>query len=281
LDQESTPVIEVTSWRGPVRDHLVFFAEPDEIKALATRRRPNDIFRVVHTLGTIDVPGARYVRESGTFCLDLRAQLDDLYRGMDAKSCRYEIRRADKLGARLELRRNEMRAESDFLSLYNDFVIRKGHIGKMGMRRYRQYSRVADVIVAYVDGTPIVGHLVVRDPDSARVRLVFSASVRLQDGPLKTLCGPVNRWLHWQELSIYRSESYVTYDFGGAVNPGGRIARFKRGFGGMLEIGQDVIVADSLVRGAFVFFDATKRSIRKPVIRPAVRQLMNSRRHLD
>ena len=138
---------------------------------------------------------------------------------MDAKSCRYEIRRADKLGDRLRMDRGGPRARDDFFRLYNDFVAWKGYAKPMTPRRLGEYLEVSDAFVAYVDDVPLAAHLVGVDRSGAgRVRLIFSASARFIDGEMGKLASPVNRWLHWQELQRYQSEGIATYDFGGGTN---------------------------------------------------------------
>jgi hypothetical protein len=132
------------------------------------------------------------------------------------------------------------------------------HIRPPSRRRYDQYRAVSDIAVAYVDGGPVAGHLVVRDPIAHRTRLVFSASVRHDPGALQKLSGPVNRWLHWQELLFYRGEGYRAYDFGG-VNPESPIGKFKLSFGGEIERGTNVVLAGSLAVGPLRLLDAAAR----------------------
>jgi hypothetical protein len=167
---------------------------------------------------------------------------------MEAKSCRYEIRRADKLGDRLRMDRGGPRARGDFFRLYNDFVAWKGYAKPMTSRRLGEYLEVSDALVAYVDDVPLAAHLVGVDRSGpGRVRLIFSASARFIDGEMGKLASPVNRWLHWQELQQYQSEGIATYDFGGGTNTSS-IGRFKLSFGGVPEIGYDMQIVGALVR---------------------------------
>jgi hypothetical protein len=248
-------MIVLERWVGPLRDHLVFFAAGDEVTELAERCRAHDVFRVRHALGALLVPQARHAGESLTSAIDLTREPDAIYAAMDAKSCRYEIRRAEKLGERLSFGRNDERSVAAFRPLFNGVIAHTHYTRALSRRRYRQYREVSDVLVAYVDGRPVAGHLVVRDPAARRARLVFSASVRFDAGPFQKLSGPVNRWLHWQELLLYRDEGYAAYDFGG-VNPASSIGRFKLTFGGGLEPGTNVVLAGPLAAGPLALVDS-------------------------
>jgi hypothetical protein len=250
-------VIDIATRRGPFHDHLVFFATPQEVDEIAARCRPHDVFRFPHTVGTTTSPRVRLLNASHTNCVDLRQDDDALLAAMDAKSCRYEIRRASKLGDRLEARCNEPSARDDFLALYNAFVQWKGYAPPMTERRLQEYLAASDVFVAYVDDVPLVGHLLVRDPSVGRVRLVFSASSRFAEGPHQKLSGPVNRWLHWHEIRHYRSEGYDTFDFGGGI--AGPIGRFKVSFGGNQEDGCILVVEGALARNAVRAFETLRR----------------------
>jgi hypothetical protein len=254
-------VISLDRWAGPLRDHLVFFADGTSVAELARSCRPHDLYRIRHAL---DVPAsqpATRLRESVTSVIELDREPDSILAGMDAKSCRYEIRRAEKLGERLTLRRNDDPASRDFRRLLEGLIEHTRHVRPPSDRRYAQYRAVSDVAVAYVDDTAVAGHLVVHDPAASRVRLVFSASVRHEPGPFQKLSGPVNRWLHWQELLRYREDGYRAYDFGG-VNPETPIGRFKLSFGGELERGTNVVLAGSLALGPLALLDAAGRTSR-------------------
>jgi lipid II:glycine glycyltransferase (peptidoglycan interpeptide bridge formation enzyme) len=259
-------VIAVEQRLGPLRDRLVFFAVGEDVARLAAECGAGDLVRVRHARDAGPVDGRR-VSDALTSCIELDREEEALYRGLDAKSCRYEIRKAEKLGGRLELLRNDKRAVEDFRLLQNRLVARTRHRGPLSRRRYEQYRRVSDVLVAYVDGSPVAGHLVVCDPATARVRLVFSASTRFEQGERRQLSGPVNRWLHWQELLLYRGEGYRTYDFGG-VNPTSSIGRFKLSFGGTLERGTNVVLAGPLASVALTLADGASTARRRLRRRP-------------
>jgi lipid II:glycine glycyltransferase (peptidoglycan interpeptide bridge formation enzyme) len=251
-----------TEWRGPFRDHHVFFPTNAQLRALAAACRPYEVFRSPHVVGTIDPVRTRIVSPSVTSCIDLTLPVDTLLRNMSAKSCRYEIRRAEKLADRLEFRTGGTAVEADYLDLYNKFVEWKGYTKPISTRRYQRYLQIGEVTVAYLDGVAVAGHLLIADKDASRVRLIFSASARFEEGELPERVGPLNRWLHWREMLHYREAGFATYDFGGG-SPTSSIGRFKLSFGGAMEEGHFVVVEGALVRGPVRSIEALQRLARR------------------
>ena len=235
-------MLVIPTHKGPFRDHLVFFATARDVEAFTLGCESRAVYRFRHAAPDASVSTALHEGPSCTTCVDLRPPPDEIRTRFDAKSCRYEIRRAEKLGARLDVRRDDPHAVRDFTKLYDAFVERRRFSPQMRRSRLRRYLRVGNVFVAYLDDEPVVGHVVVVDPLAARARLVFSASTRLDGGPQHALVGPVNRWLHWREMRQYRNAGIVTYDFGG-VSPTSASARFKLSFGGSLDEGRNLVVA--------------------------------------
>src|SRR5262249_9801550 len=160
--------------------------------------------------------------------VDLTPTPEAILNAMDAKSCRYDIRRAAKLGARLRMHRG-LDAREDFFQLYNAFVTWKGYTKPITRRRVRHYLESGTVFVASVDSEPVAAHLVTIDPHGSRGRLIFSASARFAEGELGKLASPVNRWLHWEEMQALRADGIRTYDFGGGASDSS-IGRFKLSF---------------------------------------------------
>jgi hypothetical protein len=247
-------VLRVDRRRGPFKDSLVLFPTAEEVERLVAGCGPTELVRVRHALGSTVPSGAAARGDSATSCIDLTRTMDDVYQDMDPKSCRYEVRRAAKLGDRLTMTRGGDRGRADFFRLYNEFVTWKGYAKPMTRRRYEEYLTVSDVLVAYVDDVPVAAHLIGVDDHAWRVRLLFSASARFADGDLGRLASPVNRWLHWQEMQLYASDGVAVYDFGGGTSKSS-IGRFKLSFGGRAESGSDMVVAGALVRAPLRVFD--------------------------
>jgi hypothetical protein len=252
-------MIVMTMWRGPFCDHLVFFPTPDDLMGLADRCRSHEVFRIRHALDRVDVPRASHMSEDWTRCIDLSLGHEAIRSAM-SKTARYELRQAEKLSERLELRRNDAQSKADFFRLLIEFIEWSQYTYPLRKKRYRKYLEVADVNVAYLDGTPVVGHLVMCDAGAARVRLTFSASIRFREGPFQKLTAPINRWLHWQEFLFYSSRKYETYDFGGA-NLGKTIGLFKASLGGEMRMGWDVVFGGALGGPALRMYEGRRTSL--------------------
>lgn len=171
---------------------------------------------------------------SATVCQSLEDAPEGVLR-VASKTCRYEIRQAEKLGARIRIRRNEPEASLDFMALYADFARSKREVFAISDRAFGRYREYADTFVLYFDEKPMCGHLILRDPGSGRVRLLYSASRRLDDKETARLCASLNRFLHFYEMRLYGEENFEAYDFGGIRKDGlDGIAKFKLSFGGQI-----------------------------------------------
>jgi len=213
-------------------DLTVFFPSVKYLEGFATRLRFDEIVRLSET--AVDLSGYPNLfrrKLALTTWLDLSRNLDTLYGAMDSKSCRYEIRRAGKMSDRISIMRNGGALDA-FFDLYNKFVSQKGYADPLSRRRFKEFVKIADVFVASVDSRPVCGHLMVRDQEEGRVRLGFSASLRLESKETANVTGAVNRFLHWHEIQTYKSEGIRMYDFAGIEDGTTPIARFKLSFGG-------------------------------------------------
>lgn len=169
---------------------------------------------------------------SATVCIDLSGTLDTISKGI-AKNTRYEIRQAEKLNERIRISRNGEDPVDEFLSLYNDLARSKSELSAINHNVLKRYQGNADTFMAYLDGTPTCGHVLLRDAHLGRARLLYSASRRFDDRETARLCGTLNRFLHWHEICAYREEGFSIYDLGGIQEDRtDGIARFKMSFGG-------------------------------------------------
>ncbi|MFN3302028.1 MAG: hypothetical protein ACK413_03320 [Patescibacteria group bacterium] len=152
---------------------------------------------------------------------------------MDKGSCRWEINKAEKMKDRISIKINEN--IEDFLNLYNRFVKLKKHTNPISLRILKEYLRFSDIFLLYFDGKPRVGHLFLRDENIKRVRLLFSATTRLESENEARLSGMLNRYLHWIEIQYFKNLGFKIFDWGGAGT--GKevenITKFKMSFGGI------------------------------------------------
>jgi hypothetical protein len=217
-----------------IRYRRVFFPRNDQLVELVKHLRPFDIVRVFFAPAA-SLNGVRPIdgEERQTTFVDLSKGLDAIYDGMHT-SCRYKIRRAQKMSGRIDIVMNTEVARSDFLDLYNNFVRAKRGLRILTPRRLNEYLPQADIFMLYFDGQPTCGRLVLRDMDSRTALMMYSGTKRLDTGADTITIGLLNRYLHWHEMKTYHAAGIEKYDFGGAGSANPSITQFKRSFGGQM-----------------------------------------------
>lgn len=216
---------------GFIRDSLVFSPNEQEISSLLAQLSPTAVLRIAQTQAHIE--SRRELLFEGKYrtnCIDLTQPMNSIETGMD-RTCRYHIRKAARLVDRIEIQRDGSSVRRHFLDLNNRFVRKHGHSRPLSARRLNDYAQHSSIFVLYLDGTPKCGHLLLRDSATARTRLMFSASSRLDSPEDAAVTAPLNRFLHLHEMRELKGEGVSLYDFGGTEDDSGR-ARFKLSFGG-------------------------------------------------
>jgi hypothetical protein len=219
---------------GFLRYRKVWFPKREAALQISQSMRPNDVVRLFAAssdLGTLR--GLVRHRQGLTAFLDLSGGPEAVLKGMKKKSCRYEIRRAEKMLDRVRIEINSSRACRDFLTLYNDFAKAKG-LPKLPASWFREYVTHGEALVLYLEEEPLCCHLLLCDPDGGTVRLVFSGSRRLETPGEAAACGALNRYLHWHEIQRYHAQGIVNFDFGGIRSSEDPISRFKLSFGAVV-----------------------------------------------
>jgi hypothetical protein len=218
---------------GIVPYRAVFFPTDETLTELTERTKPTQMARLFWTATELRNAN-RVVRheKTTTVCIDLSGTLEALSKGV-AKNTRYEIRQAEKLGDRIRIERNGPELTDKFLALFNDFVRSKPEVAAINHSMLRRYEAHADIFMAYLDGNPVCGHVLLRDVEIGRARLLYSASRRFDDRETARLSGTLNRFLHWHEICAYREERFSAYDLGGIKeDKADGITQFKMSFGG-------------------------------------------------
>ena len=201
---------------------------------------------VREALRTANIVKAMYLSENDLFSLldlhplakplyttliDLESSLDELMRQMDPKSCRYEIRKSDKMDFNHHV--NEFHDEA--FGLFNHFIVSNGYRAAITQEEWKGYASITDLHTIWHDNTLIAAHLILLNPPK-RARLLLSATADRKDESLRNFISPLNRRLHWCEIIWYKEKGYLEYDFGGILNnpddPRYSITRFKNSFGG-------------------------------------------------
>lgn len=170
-------------------------------------------------------------RISHTIFVDLTKSEEDLLQ--DCKSnTRNEVRRAIRENFFFE----PVESKQSFVTFYNKFAEEK-NIEKININHLDKYG---DNILLYQsgkNGVVMTMHASMIDRDTKFCMLLYSASVRLDEGVDKKDVGFSNRFLHYQEFLEFKKLGFETYDFSGVcVDPNDKarysIGQFKSSFGG-------------------------------------------------
>jgi lipid II:glycine glycyltransferase (peptidoglycan interpeptide bridge formation enzyme) len=167
-----------------------------------------------------------------TIHLDLTYDTEMLLAKM-GKGTSYEIRRAEREGVRMQ----EESSLEEFIAFFNRFAYSKGIEGTS--LNYLQYAPAMQITSAYVGSELLVMHSYIQD--SNRTRLCMSASrvfeTDEENKKYRNLIGYANRYLHFQDMLLYKKAGKFIYDFGGYAKDTQDkslegINEFKLNFGG-------------------------------------------------
>jgi hypothetical protein len=217
---------------GLLRYRKFWFPGRTAAAEISNSLRPNDVVRFFAVSPAFD--SLSHLVEQyrmRTVCINLSAGPAAILAGMKPTSCRYRIRRAEKMLDRVVIETSSEKSNRDFLAVYNNFSRAKG-LPEITARWIQENSAHCDSLVLYLDGDALCTHLLLRDPQTSIVRLLYSGSRRLQSPEHAAACGTLNRYLHWHEMQRYAAQGFTTFDFGGIGDTDDPITRFKLSFGG-------------------------------------------------
>src|SRR4029077_13468219 len=256
----STMVI-VESKRGPFRVSDIYYPKPSEIRGLGRSLAVNQIIYIRQAPQFFETEGPVVHHQA------FRASVGDLTRGTDelfkdlTRTSRTQVRRIERLHDQIEVRRNDG-VDSDFLTVYNEFVGIKRHSERLSPRRLRELKPFSDIFVSYFEGRPLCAHAYIKDEKLKRVGLMLAGSTRFSGEDTPVFVGSINRWLHWYEMQLYKSEGIEIYDWGGTGTSTPQkeaIARFKLSLGGKQVVEHNYMIANPLGRLAIMVFYALRR----------------------
>lgn len=162
--------------------------------------------------------------------LDLSSTEEDLWKGFEIKSCRYEIKKGQK--TEHEILQNEELGTA--MDLMNESIRRMRYRGPLKQNEWDALSKDHDIFLCKHAGQPVAVHVILKDTP-VRAKLMLSATADRSDETLRGVIGPLNRLLHWHEIVHYKTLGFRKYDFGGCNldkgSPDYPIARFKLSFG--------------------------------------------------
>ncbi|MCD6319969.1 MAG: GNAT family N-acetyltransferase [Candidatus Desulfofervidaceae bacterium] len=181
--------------------------------------------------------------EFTTTIIDLRKKEEELWHNLEAKSCRYEIRRGEKFGFQVEINQHY----DEFYELLKQQMEIKGYAKPVSRGRYQELLEHGDLWTASLQGDVICGHFHLVD-GIYRTRYLWGASRRFSEG-YRSSVGAANRWLHWQEIKHYKRRGVALYDLGGVdlnrASPAYGVARFKLSFNGELTTEYHYLVVNN------------------------------------
>jgi hypothetical protein len=261
---------------------LVWFPSDSELQTVAGRLCATHMARV--HCAAADLPAMRgLVRKhvSLTLGLDLARKPRELYQRFH-NNARNRIHKAERLGDRIAVRHyrgeeENRRLVGEFAALYNSFAANKpGRVFTLTPSMLEAFFPHADLIMAYLDGELVCGHLNLLDRGAGRTRLLYSGSQRFSDQGRARMAGIVNVYLHWYEIGRYQQEGLRIYDLGG-INPvdDPGVNRFKVQFGGELMRDYNYLLAGlpALGRLSFkAFTSLTARGRRRAKVERAADQ---------
>ncbi|HJU10094.1 MAG TPA: hypothetical protein VJ728_04415 [Candidatus Binataceae bacterium] len=217
------------------RYRKVYLPSEAQLAELVDDLRPFDLLRAFWPTAIVSNRIRPVIQgQARTTFVDLSKDLDAIFAGMHG-SCRYKIRRAEKMRDRFEIAMNTDVARDDFLPFYNDFARKKGNLPQLRCRRFNELAPHADIFMLYFEGRPTCGRMVLRDQESRTVLMLYSATTRLNEDADTITTGLLNRYLYWHEMKTYHVLGMKKYDFAGAGDNHPSLAQFKLSFGGGLS----------------------------------------------
>jgi len=176
-----------------------------------------------------DLPGFER-SEYSTLILDLEEEVDDIWKGITSKSCKYNINRAKREDVSVEISQDY----EGFIERYNKFAKDKG-IELSGFS-IEEMKRFGALFVAKYDNKIVSSHLYLED--DKYIRSLLACSDRFSD--ISKIAGYANRLIIWEAIQYAKNKGIKTFDFGGyytGKKPDSekeKINKFKKEFGGKL-----------------------------------------------
>lgn len=201
----------------------------------ADKVKPIDYFKpsvysAFSPFGTSSAPAMMVKDVRKTIWIDLEKTEDDILMGFKSNT-RNEVRKAIREGYTVE----EVSDMSVFVDFYNAFA-REKNLGEININALNKYPKVL-VYQSSFEGRPLTMHANIVDENNKIIRLLYSASVRFDEGVDRKSVGLSNRFLHYAEFLKFKGLGYRIYDFGGINEDENNkeqynITTFKKGFGG-------------------------------------------------
>ncbi len=176
-----------------------------------------------------------------TTVIDLTQSEKEIWKAFDPKSCKYEIRKIQKMADKGEdVKIAENTDIARYIEIANSYIQVKKYLKPLRSWQLEKYMEkgCGDLINIYYNGQLVGGNFYIKDGLS-RVRLLYSFNDRFSDETLRKLSGAFMRYLHWRTMiEMYKQQGFRWYDMGGINldkdSPAYGITQFKQSFGGFL-----------------------------------------------
>jgi lipid II:glycine glycyltransferase (peptidoglycan interpeptide bridge formation enzyme) len=214
-------VLKTTRKAGPVfKVKEIWFAdEPEDIKGYAA-------VTFLACKHAAEINGFAQ-SDFSTLVIDLTESLTTIWDRMDKKSCRYEIKRAERDGVRTQ--------QSTDYQAFREIYRALGRTKKINASLDLDYlAKYTTLYMAYIQNKPVAGQVYVQDSDN--IRWLYGASRRFD---ANVLVGCANRLLIWNTIKLAKEQGIKEFDFGGYCLDSKRpeligVNFFKQSFGGKL-----------------------------------------------
>ncbi len=216
---------------------------PFEALTALARAPMVDVMQCTGAVAEALAPWAWRTRDFHTQLIDLTLDEATLYEAFEKRTCRYQLRKADKLAPEMwhlpagaaTTDAAAQRTERESRALIDAFIARRKYRAAMPEDEWLRLRAHADLFVVAHGGRAVSTHVTLVD-GRRRARALISATLDRADGEGRALAGALNRWLHWSEMRQLRARGVAQYDFGGLVrdpnDPLHAIDQFKVMFGG-------------------------------------------------
>ena len=165
---------------------------------------------------------------TNTAMLPLELPMEELYNNFSSSHKRY-IKKAQAEGVQC-YSKNDRRL---FVEFYNEFARRKG-LYTLKTNRLDEFSGSEwKYFFASLNGELLVAHSYIEDKETGIVRLMESASMRLDERYDAGQIARANKLLHYFTIKHFKEAGLTEYDFGGWEDQKG-LLEFKQSFGAAL-----------------------------------------------
>ena len=228
-------MIQTIYKKGPISiNHIWYLKDESELGKL---NKADAYF--LHGVDGINPLGVSLRKKQTTLVSDLTIDKEEAWTKI-SKNFRNEINKCIKEDRQFEIVTSEKIKQrpdlvSKFVASYNQMYSSKGMNTVFNEAQFQAYVKEGAVWLsaAYIEDEPVVFHAHIVDENSSR--LWYSCSNFREEKEVATVIGRLNKFLHWQEMTVFFEKGIEIYDWGGVDfdNPEVKgISEFKAKFGG-------------------------------------------------